>query len=87
MVAAGAVGMRRPWIGNIPEIIAVALTFILLPPLLEAHGARGAALASTIVYLTAAAVSAIAVRRLSRPGKPSPVAAPDITSISGQPVP
>jgi O-antigen/teichoic acid export membrane protein len=86
VVAGGAVGMRRPWIGNIPEIVAVALTLVLLPPLLAADGARGAAVASTIAYLAAAAVSAITVRRLSRHGKTSPVADPDIPLVSGQPL-
>lgn len=62
----GAVGARRPWIGNVSEGAALVVTATLLALLLRRYGATGAAITSTCAYATAAVVSWFALRRAQR---------------------
>jgi O-antigen/teichoic acid export membrane protein len=66
VVSAGAVGARRPWVGNVAEGAGVAVTAALLPLLLPRYGAVGAAITSTAAYCVSALVALLALRRLAR---------------------
>jgi O-antigen/teichoic acid export membrane protein len=74
IAAAGAAGLRRPWVGNVAEAAAFAVTAAMLPFLLEPLEAQGAAITSSASYATAALVAALALRRLRREPGPAEVA-------------
>jgi O-antigen/teichoic acid export membrane protein len=63
VIVAGAIGMRRAWLGTVAEGSAIVLTATLLPILLPRFGARGAAITSTIAYVAAALIGTLALRR------------------------
>jgi len=69
IVAAGAEGMRRPWVGVVGETASTILTLILLPVLLPRLGAEGAAIASTAAYGVAAVACAYGLVTISRRGR------------------
>jgi O-antigen/teichoic acid export membrane protein len=69
--SAGAVGLRRPWVGNVSEGAGFAVTIALLPMLLPRYDALGAAMTSTAAYCTSALVAMFAIRRLARQIRPS----------------
>jgi antigen flippase len=73
VATSGAVGMRKPWVGNCSEACALAITLALLPFLLPRYGATGAAITSSCAYAVSAMVVALALRRLA--STPSAVAA------------
>ena len=54
--------MRYPRIGNISELAGVLLTVVLLAVLVPMLAAKGAAIASTVAYITSA-VAGLAVLR------------------------
>jgi O-antigen/teichoic acid export membrane protein len=64
IVAAGTAGMKRPWVGTVAELMAVAVTLTLLPFCLHAYGAKGAAAVSTAAYCVSAVVAAIGLTQL-----------------------
>ncbi len=66
VVGAGAIGMRRPAVSNVAEGVALLVTVVLLPFLLPAHGALGAAITSTCAYSLAALTSAWMLFRIAR---------------------
>jgi stage V sporulation protein B len=66
IVIAGAVGMRRPAVGNAVEVLSLGVTAALLPLLLSRYEARGAAIASTAAYVTGGVVALIMLRRMVR---------------------
>jgi O-antigen/teichoic acid export membrane protein len=66
LVTAGALGIRRTWIGNAAEGAGFVVTAALLPILLGRYGALGAAITSTVAYGTSAIVALYALRRLAR---------------------
>lgn len=70
MVTAGAIGMRRPGVGNRIEGWSLLVTVALLPVLLPRYGAVGAAVTSTAAYLVAAAIAVLSLRRLSESHTP-----------------
>lgn len=63
IVVAGAIGMRRPSVGNIVEGTALVATLALLPILLPRFDAIGAAVTSTIAYGVAGLTAFVIVRR------------------------
>jgi O-antigen/teichoic acid export membrane protein len=65
IVIAGAVGMRRPAVGNLIEGLSLVVTAALLPVLLPHYQAKGAAIASTAAYVTAGVVAGLMLRRMS----------------------
>jgi O-antigen/teichoic acid export membrane protein len=73
LLSAGALGGRRPWVGNVSEGAGVVVTLGLLPILLPRYQALGAAITSTIAYSVTALVAVLAIRRLARRSEPSPV--------------
>jgi O-antigen/teichoic acid export membrane protein len=70
--SAGAVGLRRPWVGNVSEGAGFAVTIALLPILLPRYDALGAAITSTAAYCVSALVAMFAISRLARQFRPSP---------------
>jgi O-antigen/teichoic acid export membrane protein len=70
--SAGAVGVRRPWVGNVTEGAGFVVTAALLPILLPRYDALGAAITSTAAYCTSALVAVFAIRRLGRQIRPHP---------------
>lgn len=66
LMTAGAVGLRRPWIGNTAEGVAFVVTAALLAVLLPRYGAMGAAITSTCAYIVAATVGWYALRTAER---------------------
>jgi O-antigen/teichoic acid export membrane protein len=66
VVSAGAVGARRPWVGNVAEVAGITMTAALLPILLPRYEAVGAAITSTAAYSTSAVVAFLAIRYLAR---------------------
>jgi O-antigen/teichoic acid export membrane protein len=64
MVDAGLVGMRKPWVGNVSQGAGVVITGALLPVLLPAYQATGAAITSSIAYMSSAAVAVWASARI-----------------------
>lgn len=73
VIVAGAIGMRRAWLGTVAEGAAIILTAALLPILLPRFGAEGAAVTSTAAYIVAALVGTFALRRLHRePSREAP---------------
>lgn len=79
----GAVGMRRAWVGNLAEGAGMAVTLVLLPVLLPAYGAVGAAITSTCAYGVSAGVAAFALHRVlpSRPALGAADAAGDPDAV------
>jgi O-antigen/teichoic acid export membrane protein len=77
VVTAGAVGMRKPWVGNCSEACGLVVTLTLLPLLLPRYGALGAAWTSTCAYAAAATVAVLALRRLAHVRSPAECSAPD----------
>ena len=61
VATSGATGMRRPWVGNASQGVAIVVTGVMLPFLLPSYGAEGAAITSTCAYSVAALVAAYAV--------------------------
>jgi len=79
IIDAGMVGMRTPWVGNLSQGAGVVVTATLLPVLLPAYQATGAAIVSSLAYTTTAAVAVWASTRIYRrglldagPGGPDP---------------
>lgn len=73
-VAAGAVGLRRPRVGNLSEAAAFLVTIVLLPFLLPRFEAIGAAVTSTLAYITSAVVAVVVLVAL--PPAPVPAVRP-----------
>jgi O-antigen/teichoic acid export membrane protein len=65
VMSAGALGGRRPWVGNLAEGAGVLVTVTLLWLLLPRYQALGAAIASTVAYSATALVVWLAIRRLA----------------------
>jgi O-antigen/teichoic acid export membrane protein len=70
LMAAGTLGARRPWVGNLTEGAGLVVTAALLPLLLPPYHALGAAITSTAAYCTSALVALLAMRRLRRQIRP-----------------
>jgi O-antigen/teichoic acid export membrane protein len=66
MITAGALGARRPWVGNVVEGAGLVITVTLLPLLLPRYEAMGAAITSTVAYSASALVAVLAIRRIGR---------------------
>ena len=66
LITAGALGGRRPWVGNAVEGAGVLITVTLLPLLLPRYHALGAAITSTIAYSVSALVASLAIRHIAR---------------------
>jgi O-antigen/teichoic acid export membrane protein len=64
LTSAGALGICRPWVGNVTEAAGLVVTAALLPILLPRYDALGAAITSTAAYCTSAVVAMYAIRRL-----------------------
>jgi O-antigen/teichoic acid export membrane protein len=76
LMSAGAIGGRRPWIGNIAEGVGLVLTVGLLLLLLPHYHAMGAAITTTVAYSVTALVARLAIRHYERrtgPGEAPPV--------------
>jgi len=68
MLTAGALGGRRPWVGNAVEGAGVLVTVTMLPLLLPRYEALGAAITSTAAYSVSALIAVLAIRRIQ--GRP-----------------
>lgn len=66
IVDAGMVGMRTPWVGNLSQGAGVLITASLLPFLLPAYEAMGAAIVSSLAYTVSAGVALWASLRIHR---------------------
>lgn len=87
MVTAGAIGMRRPGVGNLIEGASLVVTVALLPFLLPRYEAVGAAVTSTTAYVVAGIAAAWVLRRLRRSEAsvaPALPAADTRLAVSGQ---
>jgi O-antigen/teichoic acid export membrane protein len=89
VVSAGAVGARRPWIGNVAEVAGITVTAALLPLLLPRYEAVGAAITSTAAYSTSALVALLAVRHVAyrTARKPKPGTADQVDFGRPRPAP
>lgn len=79
IVDAGMVGMRKPWVGNLSQGAGVLVTASLLPILLPAYQATGAAIVSSVAYTVSACVALVASSRIYRAGLAAPSEAPKIS--------
>ena len=66
LLVAGAVGQRRPRVGNLAEGLAVVATLVLLPLALPRFGVLGAAWVSTVAYSVSAITAAGSLWRIER---------------------
>jgi len=78
MVDAGMVGMRTPWVGNLSQGAGVFVTASLLPFLLPAYEAVGAAIVSSLAYTVSAGVALWASSRIYRAGLAAPSTPPHV---------
>jgi O-antigen/teichoic acid export membrane protein len=78
MVTAGAIGMRRPGVGNMIEGCSLVVTLALLPFLLPRYEATGAAITSTAAYFVGGLAAAWALRNL---GRRQPDPAPSVPPV------
>jgi O-antigen/teichoic acid export membrane protein len=65
LVNSGTRGLRQAWVGNVIEGSGLVVTVVLLPLLLPALEAKGAAIASTVAYGVTAIAAVLALRRLN----------------------
>lgn len=80
IVNAGMVGMRTAWVGNVSQGAGVLITASLLPFLLPAYGATGAAIVSSLAYTVSAAVALWAASRVYRARVAAPLAPSEIAA-------
>lgn len=64
VVVAGALGQRRPRVGNVAELVGIIVTILLLPLTLPRLGVVGAAWVSSASYLLSATTAAIMLSRV-----------------------
>jgi O-antigen/teichoic acid export membrane protein len=78
IVDAGMVGMRTPWVGNLSQGAGALVTASLLPFLLPAYEAKGAAIVSSLAYTVSAGVALWASSRIYRTGLAATPAPPPV---------
>jgi O-antigen/teichoic acid export membrane protein len=85
IIDAGMVGMRTPWVGNMSQGAGVLVTVSLLPFLLPAYEATGAAIVSSIAYTASACVAVWGSSRVYRRSVVTPDPPPDGSASATRP--